>query len=107
MASSPVAASARRVSSRRNPAATPSMSVGALRCRRKFLRFFPKGFRDETYLDWERGYKAEAHERWAQALGPSVFARLLSDGEHQEIARRAVARTNLLDRKSTRLNSSH
>ena len=75
------------------------MSAGALRCRRKFLRFFPNGFRDVTYLDWERGYKAEAHDRWAQALGPSVFARLLSDGEHQEIARRAVAvesRTNLL-----------
>src|SRR5205085_2387758 len=27
------------------------------RCRRKFLRFFPGGFRDEKYVDWERGYK--------------------------------------------------
>jgi hypothetical protein len=24
------------------------------RARRKFLRHFPKGFHDETYLDWER-----------------------------------------------------
>ena len=30
---------------------------GPVRCRRKFLRFFPKGFYDEKYLDWERGYK--------------------------------------------------
>ena len=29
-------------------------AAGAERCRRKFLRFFPGGFRDETYLDWER-----------------------------------------------------
>jgi hypothetical protein len=30
---------------------------GAKRARRKFLRFFPQGFGDQTYLDWERGYK--------------------------------------------------
>jgi hypothetical protein len=32
-------------------------SAEAMRCRRKFLRFFPGGFYDETYIDWERGYK--------------------------------------------------
>ena len=37
---------------------------GAVRCRRKFLRFFPGGFRDEKYISWERGYKWESHERW-------------------------------------------
>ena len=36
----------------------------AAACRRKFLRYFPGGFGDETYLDWERDYKWEAHERW-------------------------------------------
>lgn len=41
-------------------------SAQALRCRRKFLRFFPGGFRDETYIDWERGYKWAAHEQWNQ-----------------------------------------
>ncbi len=30
---------------------------GAAKCRRKFLRFFHEGFRDETYIAWERGYK--------------------------------------------------
>jgi hypothetical protein len=39
--------------------------------RRKFLRFFPKSFYDETYLDWERGYKWEAHKQCEQVLAVS------------------------------------
>ena len=35
-----------------------------MRCRRHFLRFFHEGFRDQTYLEWERNYKEEAHLRW-------------------------------------------
>ena len=69
------------------------------RARRKFLRFFPGGFRDETYLEWERGYKIAAHERWLEALGPDEFTRLLAAGKFGEIAARAVrieSRTNLL-----------
>jgi len=72
---------------------------GASRCRRKFLRFFPKGFRDETYIDWERGYKARAHEAWIEELGPAPFAELVASGRFEEIAARAVrieSRTNLL-----------
>jgi len=71
----------------------------AERCRRKFLRFFPGGFRDETYLDWERNYKQEAHERWEELLNEAEFRRLLRAGDYVEIAARAVrleARTNLL-----------
>lgn len=69
------------------------------RCRRKFLRFFPGGFGDETYIDWERDYKWEAHERWNEQLGKTQFRSLLKTGEVEEIARRAVmieSRTNLL-----------
>jgi hypothetical protein len=62
----------------------------AERCRRKFLRFFPGGFRDETYLDWEREYKVETHERWTESLPESEFRRLLSAGEHAEISARAI-----------------
>lgn len=72
---------------------------GPERCRRKFLRFFPGGFDDETYINWERDYKWEAHERWNEQLGKKTYAALLSDGEFEEIARRAVtieSRTNLL-----------
>jgi hypothetical protein len=36
---------------------TETSSAGAAKCRRKFLRFFHEGFRDETYIAWERGYK--------------------------------------------------
>jgi hypothetical protein len=72
---------------------------GPTKCRRKFLRFFPKGFYDEKYVDWERGYKWEAHESWQELLGPAPMGELLRNGEHAEIARRAVtieSRTNLL-----------
>ncbi|HVG07247.1 MAG TPA: hypothetical protein VNM67_06040 [Thermoanaerobaculia bacterium] len=74
-------------------------STGALRCRRKFLRFFPEGFHDETYVDWERGYKWEAHEQWNALLDRATFRKLLRENGHAEIAARAVrieSRTNLL-----------
>jgi hypothetical protein len=65
-------------------------SAGAQRCRRKFLRHFPGGFYDETYLDWERDYKWHSHERWEEALGQDEFRRLLRAGEFEEVAARAV-----------------
>ena len=77
----------------------PDAGVGPQRCRRKFLRFFPRGFRDGTYLDWERNYKAAAHARWNGELGARAFRGLLARGDHAEVAARAVAiesRTNLL-----------
>ena len=63
---------------------------GPARCRRKFLDHFPGGFRDETYLDWERDYKVEVHKEWEKALGRAEFRRLLDAGEHAEVAARAV-----------------
>ena len=73
----------------RTRAAGP-VAPGAVRCRRKFLRFFPGGFRDETYLDWERDYKWETHRRWNAALGREAFESLLETGRHGEVAARAV-----------------
>lgn len=67
-----------------------SLRAGSARCRRKFLKFFPGGFRDETYLDWERDYKWATHRRWAEALGKPVFDQLLAEGKYREIAARAV-----------------
>jgi hypothetical protein len=64
--------------------------TGAALCRRKFLRFFPKGFHDETYLAWEREYKWETHERWEEALSREEFRRLLRGREFAEAAARAV-----------------
>lgn len=59
-------------------------------CRRKFLKHFPGGFHDETYLDWERDYKWVTHKHWLAALGKVEFSRLLKAGEYREIAARAV-----------------
>jgi hypothetical protein len=72
---------------------------GAIKCRRKFLRFFPKGFYDPKYIDWERGYKWDAHERWEETLGRETHRDLIDEGDFAEVARRAVgieSRTNLL-----------
>jgi hypothetical protein len=69
---------------------SPPTSTKAARCRRKFLRFFPGGFRDPTYLDWERDYKWETHERWDEVLSRAEFGRLLRAREFAEIAARAI-----------------
>jgi hypothetical protein len=77
----------------------PSHDPKALRARRKFLKFFPGGFRDDTYLAWERDYKWHAHEQWRAVLSKTKFAALLRQGRHAEIAGHAVrieSRTNLL-----------
>lgn len=71
----------------------------ALRCRRKFLRFFRQGFYDETYIDWERGYKWAAHEAWDRMLGEGKYRSRLQEGDFLGIAADAVrleSRTNLL-----------
>jgi hypothetical protein len=67
-----------------------SSRASAQRCMRKFLRIFPGGFRDATYLDWEREYKIETHRRWQQALGEIEFRRLLHAQDYGEVATRAL-----------------
>src|SRR5690242_8785758 len=47
----------------------PDLARARQRCRRKFLKFFPRGFADPKYQAWERDYKWEAHEAWEKALG--------------------------------------
>lgn len=72
---------------------------GPIRSRRKFLRVFPGGFRDETYLEWERNYKWYAHEEWESQLDRTEFRNLLHEGKHAQAASRALrieSRTNLL-----------
>lgn len=71
----------------------------AERCRRKFLRYFPGGFADPTYDDWERGYKWRAHVDWQSQLGVAELTRLVRDKQYVEVAARALrieSRTNLL-----------
>ncbi|HEY0049145.1 MAG TPA: hypothetical protein VGB68_07660 [Pyrinomonadaceae bacterium] len=68
-------------------------------CRKRFLRFFPKGFHDPKYIDWERGYKWTAHEQWNEVLNQKAFRSLIKKGEFAAIAAHAVrieSKTNLL-----------
>jgi hypothetical protein len=86
-----------RQSSEGSARTQPSSSVR--RCRRKFQRFFPRGFLDEKYIDWERGYKWKAHQQWIESLNRRAHRALLQDNQFEEIAARAVrieSRTNLL-----------
>src|SRR4051812_47145602 len=81
------------------PLAKAQPSRLAVKCRRKFLRHFPDGFTDETYLSWERDYKVAAHDRFRATLGRSEMRALLRAREYEEIASRAIrleSRTNLL-----------
>src|SRR5436853_7697913 len=97
MTGSTVATRRKRPASKASPART--LSPAALRCRRKFLRFFPGGFYDETYIEWERGYKWQAHERWMERLEPRAYRELLDRRRFAEITEHAVrveSRTNLL-----------
>ncbi len=74
-------------------------AVGAVRCRRKFLHYFERGFYDDTYIDWERGYKANANKQWNAVLERGQFKILLEQKKFAEIAAHAVRiepRTNLL-----------
>ena len=86
-----------RGSSRRSRLRKPVST--ARRSLRKFLRYYPGGFKDPDYLDLERAYKWTAHERWAQSLCEDRFRELLRARDFAAIAQRAVAiesRTNLL-----------
>ena len=82
------------------------ISLSALRCRRKFLRFFSNGFQDEKYYQWERGYKWRTHEEWNRLLDPDSFRSLLREDRFAEIAARAIkieSKTNLLFSFVTRI----
>jgi hypothetical protein len=69
------------------------------RAKKRFLKFFKSGFRDQKYLDWERDYKWRAHELWVEKLNQEEFDRLLNQYDFLEIAKRATtieSKTNLL-----------
>lgn len=70
-----------------------------LKCRKKFLHYFKKGFADATYIAWERQYKLDAHFQFQQELNKQEYERKLLAKKFSEIALTAVrieSRTNLL-----------
>ncbi len=69
------------------------------RCLKKFLHYFPRGFYDDKYIAWERGYKWNAHLAWTEKLNNKELNALLADHNYPEVGRRATAiesKTNLL-----------
>lgn len=66
--------------------ARTGMDARAVRCRRKFLRYFKGGFRDPTYLEWERDYKVAVHARWQSVLGRLQLERLIQEERFLEAA---------------------
>lgn len=87
----------RKLESQGNPG--QSLPAPVRKCRRKFLRFFPKGFYDEIYIDWERDYKWQAHLTWNETLDRQTHEGLLLKKKFAEVSARAVrieSRTNLL-----------
>lgn len=76
-----------------------AVSKEAARCIKKFTFYFPKGYHDQKYIDWERGYKWNAHLAWQEQLNKEEYDRLLKARKYSEIAMRAVrieTKTNLL-----------
>ncbi|MEO8694402.1 MAG: hypothetical protein ABI658_12850, partial [Acidimicrobiales bacterium] len=70
---------------------TDQPTRAAQRCRRKFLRIFPDGFTDETYLAWERDYKWSGHRAWVSEIGRKQgFRAALDAGHGREVAATAA-----------------
>jgi hypothetical protein len=77
----------------------PRLERRAAAARRTFLHHFPDGFRDDTYLAWERDYKVSAHNSWQAELDRDRFEEHLDNEDYAVIAQHAVrieSRTNLL-----------
>jgi len=63
-----------------------------MKCRKKFLYYFPKGFRDQKYIDWEREYKLTAHIAWEVELNKDKFEQKLGSRDYMDIAMSAEDR---------------
>jgi hypothetical protein len=73
---------------RKRTDALPLREAGLRAARRRFKEIFPGGFRDATYLAWERDYKWDAHRAWQATLGKAEWRRLLDERAYAEVARR-------------------
>lgn len=61
-----------------------------LKHKKRFLRFFPKAFKDQRYIDWERTYKWEAHKLWLELLSENEYRQLLRKRSFEDIAAKAL-----------------
>lgn len=58
--------------------------------KKRFLKFFPRSFQDQRYIDWERTYKWNAHLLFQEHLSKEKFESLLRSRDFDEIASRAL-----------------
>lgn len=58
--------------------------------KKRFLKFFPKAFKDDLYIKWERTYKWEAHELWQELLNQKEFQSLINRRKYADVATRAL-----------------
>lgn len=75
------------------------VSKARKQCIKKFLHYFKKGYRDQTYIAWERQYKLDAHLQFQHELNKRDYSTLLKEKRYEEIASLAVrteSKTNLL-----------
>ena len=81
-------------------ASLPSTTQKArTRCLKKFQHYFKGGFDDPTFIDWERGYKENAHHDFRETLNKASYQKLIEAGKFEDITMNAVrieSRTNLL-----------
>ncbi|MBX9669651.1 MAG: hypothetical protein K2X93_18655 [Candidatus Obscuribacterales bacterium] len=72
------------------PKAQQINSKALAKHKKRFLRFFPKAFKDPLYIDWEGTYKWEAHKLFDNLLNKAEFEQLLRKREYLDIANRAL-----------------
>jgi hypothetical protein len=69
------------------------------RCLKKFLYYFKEGYRDDKYINWERGYKFNAHAEFQELLNQKAYESALVKYQYEAIAQQVIkieSRTNLL-----------
>jgi hypothetical protein len=78
---------------------TSSLQKARKRCLKKFLYYFKSGYRDAKYLDWERGYKFNAHLEFQKVLHKQAYEEALTKYQYEAIAHQVIkieSKTNLL-----------
>jgi len=60
----------------------------------KFLELFPHGFHGKKYTGQERDYKIKAHQMAQELISEAELKRLLAEGKHEEVCRRALRVAN-------------
>lgn len=84
---------------RQQPVLRDDFEKARKKCKRKFLYYFPKGYQGEKFMQWERKYKLDAHQRFQNLYNKASYQELLKQEEYEKIAfgiANIESKTNLL-----------